>query len=173
MAVMDDQSARATAPIAIAVDQLLKFGYCPPGSWLHKPLVSVAEATVLVDYYIERGTVDAFTHEQGPLLWRNKTAGVRSRCHLTIANNGKLYVWEFETENRRVKWAIPNITTNELFAQIEKGDPQPVADPMNIPIEAPPKEFHLNQVFSPESLRKWSEFLIWLLQRRLRQSSQQ
>lgn len=173
---MDDITARATAPIAIAVDQLLKFGYCPPGSWLHKPLVSVAEATVLVDYYVERGTIDAFVHEQGPLLWKNKTAGVRSRCRMIVPYDHygplKNYVWEFETPNRWVKYTIPNIMTNDLFAQIEKGD-QPVVDPMNIPIEPVQKEFHLNQLLSPESLQKWSNFLVWLLGRRQRQASPQ
>lgn len=169
---MDDITARATAPIAIAVDQLLKFGYCNKSSWLHKPLVSVGEATVLVDYYVERGTIDAFTHEQGPLLWRNKTAGVRGRCKMFIpynereAREARNYIWDFETENRSVRYYIPNMTTNELFAQIKKGDPQ-----LNIPIGPRQGEFHLNQLLTPESLRKWANFLVWLLERRQRQAS--
>lgn len=178
---MDDITARATAPIAIAVDQLLKFGYAPKAhknSWLQKPpLVSVGEATVLVDYYVERGTIDAYVHEQAPLLWRNKTAGVRGRCKMFIpynerdAREARNYIWDFETENRSVRYYIPNMTTNELFALIEKGDPQPVVEPMNIPINPRQGEFHLNQLLSPESLQKWANFLVWLLERRQRQAS--
>lgn len=182
---------RRVAFIAVAIDQLLKFGYCHKASWLHKPLVTVAEATVLVDYYLERGIVDAFSHEQAPLLWRNKTAGNRAFCHLVSEYNyngfqtPREYVWEFvvhdipsEGDSLRlarygyqrpamVRYSIPIQTTNELFAQIEKGDPELTVDPMNIPIGYQrPRPFHLNQPLNPGSLQKWQDFLVWLEKRR-------
>lgn len=183
-----EQAMRRVAHIATAVDQLLKFGYCHKASWLHKPLVTVAEATVLVDYYLERGIVDAFTHEQAPLLWRNKTAGNRAFCYLEpeygyTSRRNTEYQWHFvlhepedgDTLRRhqrpRVSYTIPNMTTNELFALIERGDPEPTVDPMNIPIGyRRPAPFHLNQKLSPESLLKWADFQFWLMSRRQAQS---
>lgn len=182
---------RRVAFVAMAVDQLLKFGHCPKGSWLHKPLVTVGEATVLVDYYLERGIIDAFNHEQAPLLWRNKTAGNRAFCFLVpeYGRRSNEYEWEFTVHepdlegdadtlrrylrNRTgVSYTIQNITTNELFAQIERGDPEPTVDPMNIPIGyRRPGPFHLDQKLSRESLLKWQTFLVWLAKRR--QTSEQ
>lgn len=149
---------RIAAHIGIAINQLMRYGAKYKGmGWIQKPLISLSEASVLVDYYLENGIVDSFTHEQGPLLWRNKTAGVRTRCHLI--DIGQNYVWSFETENRRVRWTIPNIQTEDLFRHIKE---EFAAEAKRKPEDPPlvvPQPFHLDQLLSPESLQKWAQFL--------------
>lgn len=160
-----DYERRIAAHIGIAINQLMRYGAKYKGmGWIQKPFVTLSEASVLVDHYLENGIVDSYNHEQGPLLWRNKTAGVRARCNLI--NIGPSYVWSFETENRPVRWTIPNIQTEQLFAEIKA---ELAAEAKRKPEDEPPvipPKFNLDQLLSPESLQKMEAFRTWLQARR-------
>jgi hypothetical protein len=190
---------RQAAHIKIAIDALLRYGakYPDMEKWdampgYSKPLVSTAEAVVLVDYYLERadpakGTgVESFNHDQAPGLYRRRIRGFeRSPAGTTAvmdswdtyalarpAAHTNEYRWEFTQFIRGRKtegttaWRIPNQTTHDMFASLWAAEDR-APDQSRIDIFRQVGKFDLNHSFSPESLQAWEKFLVWLAERDL------